>query len=353
MRRLSSILCVALFGAVAAFACDSDKKDVTSQQGESCESTADCAGNLACFGGTCLPANVTVTVNGNQCVAQQCAAAADCCGPTVFEPASNCASAKTACDTDATNTAACNTANGPRCICNVNNEACEENLCKFLECTTAADCCADFVPDSICTTYAENCASDPTTYASQCSLATGPDCVCDATTQACTNNQCVTRTNCTDNSNCFSTNFCSTAGYCAQCDADTDCTSPQKCDATQHVCISPECTTDLDCDAFNACQANKCVEVGCTNDRECMVKLDSYLASCDKTTTPVPTCKVSCKNDAECKSLTPLGQCVSGTCKDPGCETDEECRAVLENDPAIVNKSSYPGIRAVCVVGAH
>ena len=61
-----------------------------------------------------------------------------------------------------------------------------------------------------------------------------------------------------------------------------------------------------------------------------MVYENSYLAVCNKKASPVPACEIKCTNDAECAEFdNPLRSCVNGSCVDPGCETDEECKILL------------------------
>lgn len=345
---------MALFGAALFAGCSSDEKEILSQLGESCERTADCAENLGCFGGSCRPADANVAVNTQQCLAIQCEAPADCCDDSIFQPSASCSLYEEYCAEDPTTYASyCTQAAGPLCKCTEGQFACEENLCKRIECSTAADCCADFVPSTLCTSYAADCALDPTTYATSCAYSTGPNCVCDATTQACNNNICSTVVACTAataDSDCNSNQVCSNSNVCVQCNGDSDCpSSNQKC--LSNACVTPQCLTDVDCPAFSQCQEdNTCKEVGCATDRECMAYMDSYLATCDKSAKPVPTCSIACQTDAQCSTnANPLRQCVSGRCTDPGCETDEECKILL-SDSALM---SLTGVRAVCKAAAQ
>jgi hypothetical protein len=352
MLRYISIACVALFGAALFVGCDTEDKETPSQLGESCERTADCAKDLGCFNGVCRPADANVSVNAKLCKAIQCEAASDCCDPSIFQPAASCSAYAEYCAEDATSTY-CDLATGPTCVCSESQYSCENNLCKKIECTAAADCCESFVPSTSCTDYAEYCALDATTYASYCTLATGPTCVCDASTKACTNNVCSSVASCTAETAdtvCAYNQICSSTGVCAACDVDDDCSlSSQKC--LNHACVTPECMTDVQCPAFSQCQSdNTCKEVGCATDRECMVYMDSYLATCDTSAKPVPTCSIACETDAQCATVSnPLRQCVSGRCTDPGCETDEECKIRLADTAAM----NYSGVRAVCMEAAE
>ena len=64
------------------------------------------------------------------------------------------------------------------------------------------------------------------------------------------------------------------------------------------------------------------------SDRECIAATNNYLAVCNQRTSP-PECVVTCARDSECAELHALWICVDSVCADPGCETDEECRAVF------------------------
>jgi hypothetical protein len=339
MSRLSSIACVAVFGALSLFACSKDEKPERSQLGESCERTADCADSLACFGGTCRPADANVSPSTKECKVLQCEAAADCC--TVdFQPATNCATAKAACDASATSTY-CAIANGPQCKCEASKYACEEGFCKDIQCNAPEDCCAGFVPSASCTTYAAECAADPASI--YCDTANGSSCKCDATTKSCTNNVCSNVETCMGDEDC-SSGVCS-GGRCVACAVDSDCNgSGYKCLA--NACKKVECLTNVECPAFSECQEdNTCKAVGCETDRECMTYLDSYLATCNKKAEPVPTCVIACERDAQCHTESnPLSVCVDGRCQDPGCETDEECKLTLSTS----DYAGYRGVRVIC-----
>jgi len=351
MLRLSSIACLVLLAAAVVPACSKDEKANLSQLGESCERTADCADSLACYGGACRPSDAKITPNSKVCKVIQCEAAADCC-TTSFTPSASCATAQSLCAQDATNYASyCKTAAGPTCTCNESQWDCTNNLCKSIQCSADADCCSTFTASSSCTTYADYCAQDATTYASYCTLANGPTCKCDVTARKCNNNQCTTVQKCTTKSDCLTglADVCS-EGVCVQCAVDTDCGSTQKC--IGNTCVSPQCLTDIDCPAFSKCESdNTCKAVGCASDRECIAYTSNFLAVCNKSGTPVPTCEVSCQNDAQCSSGTTttttttgkkLSVCVSGKCQNPGCETDEECK-ILHPE-----YSTYQGAKAVC-----
>jgi hypothetical protein len=75
-----------------------------------------------------------------------------------------------------------------------------------------------------------------------------------------------------------------------------------------------------------------------------MLHESNYLAVCNAKATPHPKCEIKCSTDAECyEPSNPLRVCVKGSCVDPGCETDEECKLMLWDSMA-----GLKGARAVC-----
>lgn len=352
MLRNGSIAAAMLFCVIAIGACSDDKQTdsglASSQVGESCQRTSDCASGLACFGGACRTADVDVTPNEKVCKAIQCETADDCCS-RVFQKDSACASAQRSCDTDPTvNASSCTFAQGPTCVCTPSMYSCETNSCKRIECNTPTDCCATrFSRPTSCDTYAAQCESDPVNYATYCTQAEGPSCVCndEVYQYGCSENRCVLATTCTTDVNCTTTAPLCLNGHCVACVEDGDCAAGSSC--RNNVCFKPQCLTDSDCPVFSVCQDDlTCLRVGCTNDRECMTQLDSYLAVCNKTTDP-PSCDVSCERDSQCDvDGNPLRVCVDGHCKDPGCETDEECKIRLA--PKTTSTTTSLGMQYVC-----
>lgn len=355
MTKLLSFNVLCLIGAglaVAACSKDDDSPAVTgalSEQGESCERTADCAAGLACFSGTCRPAELQgVTPNDKECAIVQCQAPADCC-TTSWTRSYLCASYEEECALDPTLYAsACQQAQGPDCVCSDRFFDCTENICQPKECDQPADCCTtDWVASYSCESYASYCATDPVTYAEYCTMAQGPDCVCDPATYACNSGMCVSQATCTTDTDCYApTSHCS-GTVCVECIEDGDCLDTDaKC--IGNACVTPECETDLDCPPFYACEASdlgrECVEKGCATDRECIIYENSYLATCNLAATPLPQCEVKCTRDAECAlTSNPLRLCSdAGLCVDPGCDTDEECKLRLGSSPGL------SGAQAVC-----
>jgi hypothetical protein len=98
---------------------------------------------------------------------------------------------------------------------------------------------------------------------------------------------------------------------------------------------------------FSECQDDgTCKKVGCSTDRECIESMGSYLATCNKSASPVPACEVSCERDSQCATTsTPYRVCASGRCVDPGCETDEECKIQLRGN---TTTTTTRGLEYVC-----
>ncbi len=280
MNRFFVASCVISLMGMGTAGCKDDEVGGggLSEQGESCERSADCASGLACFGGSCLPSDLSITPNNRQCTLVQCESAAECCDVA-------------------------------------------------------------WSASSICDTYEELCAEDPVIYESECQYVTDY-CSCSASSFDCINNICMPIDACTDDADCYPDTCVN--GRCQECESDADCGMDQTCEG--NICVYPECETSFDCPPFYACQGAECVEVGCQTDRECMVYEGSYLAICNKKAKPVASCEIKCSTDAECyESTNPLRSCVKGSCVDPGCETDEECKVLLQN--AI---GGISGARAVC-----
>jgi hypothetical protein len=202
--------------------------------------------------------------------------------------------------------------------------------CHRVECAEDADCCAAFVPDANCAAYQENCEVDPVfcnTYRSLC------ECSLRCEEEACV----AAAPGCQSNAECTSqqTPFC-IEGSCRQCSRDANCPG----DGTQCVdglCMAG-CGQDEHCPPLHACQEGECVDVGCASDRECVFLTGDVASICDD-----GMCRTPCVRDLDCGGETERFQvCDEGQCVFIGCETDSECRALLQ-------LSSQPGIaHAVC-----
>jgi hypothetical protein len=340
--------------AVLVSACGSDDKKAVPAAGsrldEACEKTADCAAGLACVvsdtGSVCRPVSSGITVNAKECAAIQCNTADDCC-TNQFTRNSQCTTWAANCTATPTS-ADCARSTGPQCVCTAANYTCDKNVCHGIQCQRPTDCCTylNWTRSTACDTAAADCTTDPVLYASQCTYAQGTSCVCNDTVNnydCNAQNLCVTVTSCTSDTSCYAPNpRCDTAaGHCVGCLTTADCTaSGAQCIA--NVCVTPTCKSNADCVAFSACEKganglNACVPKGCANNQECMTFEENYLATCFTPPAPtLPYCVVQCDTDAQCATANnPLRKCVvttgpHGTCQDPGCTTDEECKIRLE-----------------------
>ena len=205
-----------------------------------------------------------------------------------------------------------------------------EKQCHRVECAEDVDCCDSFVPDPNCDAYRDNCEVDPVfcnTYRSLCECNLG-----------CVDEVCLAAApGCQGSSECTSqqTPFC-VEGSCRQCERDANCPG----DGTQcieGVCMAG-CTLAEHCPALHSCQEGECVESGCQSDRECVFLTGDGAAICDE-----GMCRTPCTRDVDCGGGTERFQvCSAGQCVFIGCETDAECRALLQ-------LSSQPGrAHAVC-----
>jgi hypothetical protein len=188
------------------------------------------------------------------------------------------------------------------------------------------------MPNANCDMYKANCAMDPVFCNAYRSL-----CEC---SQDCMDEMCVAaQPGCMSDAECTSmqTPFC-VKNKCRQCDKDSACPGAgAKC--ADGVCMSP-CTNDENCPLLFKCQDNACIETGCSSDRECAFVNKSARAVCrDK------KCTSPCEVDSDCaseKNSTGFDVCEDGQCKFVGCESDTECRALLN----LANQRS--NVRAVC-----
>jgi hypothetical protein len=122
---------------------------------------------------------------------------------------------------------------------------------------------------------------------------------------------------------------------CAECASDDDCLTNQACKDQR---CEPKCETNDDCQYFHECREGTCFEVGCNTDRECQAAMGNVLSAClDR------ECKTPCLTDIECDTPRNYGysRCIDGYCIDVGCDSDEECRILL-------NVQAGRGTDAVC-----
>jgi len=202
--------------------------------------------------------------------------------------------------------------------------------CYRLECEADEECCTDFVPSDDCDLYQENCETDPifcNTYRSLCEC-----------NQRCEEALCTAGApGCESDAECVSqqTPFC-VDRMCKQCADDTHCQGVgSTCE--KGVCRTP-CQRHEECALLSECQDGRCVEVGCKSDRECVFLLGDTLAECLDT-----ECLVPCQADSDCMTAgTEFQICEGGKCVFVGCESDAECRALLQ-----IENTSDP-TRAVC-----
>jgi hypothetical protein len=97
------------------------------------------------------------------------------------------------------------------------------------------------------------------------------------------------------------------------------------------------CTANEHCGQLQSCDSGKCVDTGCSSDRQCY-----FLTGDDRSRCVSKKCQTPCAAEAECTD--PFHICANGVCEFAGCETDEECRAVLK----LASQSAMSLDRAVC-----
>ena len=217
---------------------------------------------------------------------------------------------------------------GNICVLGVFTVAQTAKECAITECNVAADCCPP--PSSTCQQYADSCAAQLDAGLGDAGTAcTLYETYCKCNNKDCENNKCITK--CNTNTECLSTGLRVCAGgVCVQCGQDTDCTgggnSTLKC--ISGVC-KPPCQGDGDCPGFQRCLAGTCQEGACQTNRECV----AYSRNVEATCATDGHCIVPCQTDLECGSPKDFKfySCVSGQCLYLGCESDKDCRLILEN----------------------
>lgn len=290
---------VALSLGYSLVGCGSSPSPALGEAGESCTARRDCAAGLQCIEQTCVdPANPDTSRLGG--VGESCRARNDC-------------AVGLACVADV-------------CVNGTVSIKPSAKSCYKVECTTKADCCADFQPSPSCAEYKQQCDADPAyclTYRTFCQC-----------NKDCQNQLCVdTPPSCKSNAECTSlaTPFC-VEGACHECAQPSDC--PVDTDRCVHGnCVAP-CTADAQCPLFSECQNGTCVDVGCKTDRECVFFMKDTRATCDS-----GKCSVPCVYSEDCPDFE---MCDGGKCVFVGCNTDAECRAYfgLQNETG--------NIKAVC-----
>lgn len=194
--------------------------------------------------------------------------------------------------------------------------------CAVTECTTAADCCGP--PSPSCTEYASRCAdAGGDTTNAFCQLFQ-TQCVC--ANRDCENSKCIQK--CDTNTQCGGGRTCA-GGKCVQCSSDDQCGgagSTLKCVSGE--CQGP-CQGDGDCPGFERCINQQCTDGACQTNRECVAATRNVEATCG---TNDGKCIVPCTTDLECGSPRDFRfySCVSNKCLFLGCETDKDCRLILE-----------------------
>lgn len=191
--------------------------------------------------------------------------------------------------------------------------------CAITECTTAADCCGP--PSPSCTTYAEQCA-DAGPSSAFCQLFEA-NCVC--SNRECENSRCVQK--CDDNSQCTSSGRICAGGKCVRCASDDQCGSGGTLKCVNGECQGP-CQGDGDCPGFQRCINQQCTDGACQTNRECIAFTRNVEATCGTD----GRCVVPCTTDLECGNPRDFRfySCVNNQCLFLGCETDKDCRLILE-----------------------
>lgn len=200
----------------------------------------------------------------------------------------------------------------------------EAKVCDIVECQAPADCVRIA---GTCSEHQEACTN-------------GVQAACDAfdrwCTFACEDARCVWQ--CKEDDHCGGLRC--VEGDCVECRNDADCEDGERCQ--EGDCVEP-CQNDGDCPIFHACGGDgRCVESGCSSDRECVAATRRVEARCEE-----EKCIVPCVSDSECDDPNDFDfmACDDGVCRYVGCSTDTECRA------AVAWGGLPDGVSVVCQAG--
>ena len=181
------------------------------------------------------------------------------------------------------------------CLSRSLNVSSSAKECYIIQCQDTADCCE---PSQFCLDDRKACNDEgPDSFA--CDQAE-ISCACNL---ACMNNVCVFQ------------------GDDGGCENDDECFDGQAC--RDGVC-EEICESNINCGLFEECRDEQCVEVGCSTQRECIALTDDSRATCvDK------QCTIACTADSDCFSGGDYSVCEGGQCVSAGCESEQECRVLL------------------------
>jgi hypothetical protein len=183
-----------------------------------------------------------------------------------------------------------------------------QSECVHIACRTVDEC----LPVG-CGSLEESCAAGSTYSCAQF------EATCRLESYVCESDRCVQL--CTSSTQC-SFGAC-VNGRCIECGTDDDCGFDDVC--VENHCIRG-CKEKSDCPAFYDCRDERCVEVGCASNRECIAHTGSTRATCQN-----KECVVPCETDIQCDSPSAFEfmACLNGKCTALGCESDVECRIIM------------------------
>jgi hypothetical protein len=419
---MRSSLVMTLIGAASVAAAllvgcgDNDAKPVSSQNGQSCERTADCASGLSCIANVCYQTAPVIKNTGGE--AGQATTTPVVVGPVLGGEGESCTSRRDCetglacfnqrCTSGTSTGAGGDTGAAPTAQLGDRGETCRTNadcettlvcvpaggelsavgVCDVVnygiaptgktctgECSTSADCCqlplleqgalsvAAEVTIKSCedidaeiTTLALKCATATTGAAAKLCFAQSAYCSnCTAKTWACTNNACVYNAACTVASLDVPSG-CPTFSRVGEPALGCN-TTTKKCTGTPST-ITPDCTTDANCDDHGtvfddpgvACTVGECTCYA--NDGHCYRKCSRNIdcagsTVCDaKLSVCVPG--DACSTDSQCQLGHSIDRkCNNGTCA-TACTSDRDCSATGEIGASSSFTGSVCGIDGFC-----
>jgi len=343
---------IVLFLSIVLTGCDTEESsgsDIKSAAGESCARTSDCEEGFSCIHNVCQKSGTAQDEDAGEQEPQliggqageSCNSRADC--QLGLSCINNVCTSSDKVDQEDAGAQVSTGKRGETCQTRID---CEQGLacingtcaladfgiqsttkeCVVIECRQKEDCCT--LRDE----------ADCLFYESQCALVAEPNIYCDnyqnfctCENHACVDNEC--QIACEVDDDCSVTlPFCLKETYCVECKSDDDCDEDETC--SDNECTAA-CEDDFDCPYFYSCKSRICVETGCTTDRECIALTDNVLARCED-----GECQQPCVTDLDCSNPDNYNfrACVEGYCENIGCETDEECRILMNLNSGSVNR---------------
>jgi hypothetical protein len=294
---------------------------------ESCQTSSDCQAPLECLGNSCEVVSYNLTSTGKSCTGE-CNTPADCCElPVGLSPSVQEWFSFT--DGGVETPHFLQQGSSVRCedlLAFVGGDAtvCNATTFSFNQEGLAEGC---FYYDTYCKCAANTwaCNNNACSYTAPCttSSTTAGGCPSEARTGRALGSTCnmpvgaaagTCQAGCATSADCSNTFPTGSGHECSQSDAGAgDCT------CYQSACYF-KCTKDIDCASGSTCDTTTslCKKSGCATTADCVQSTGNPLAQCN-----AGACQIACTNDVECAP--PSTICAGGFCKAAGCSSDANC----------------------------